>query len=258
MVVKPKPCSVIGCSNIEGSCYYLKHNKIYCPYHKIQLRRYGGVFSPVDFEERKCSVIGCESLKYITHYKKHNKLYCCNHKYQVVKYGGVFSFVFFHNIKIVDNYAIMIIKRINEDEVETKIDIEDINKIKKHRWSYNGNYIISGRGKEQLKLHRYVMNYSGNKEIDHININKLDNRKQNLRIVNRSLNAFNSGLHINNKSGYSGVYQNKTKKWVVNIKINNRTKYLGQFININNAINIRRKAEIKYFGEYSNKNYKAI
>ena len=46
-------------------------------------------------------------------------------------------------------------------------------------------------------------------------INKVDNRKSNLRFANKSLNAMNSCLSSANTSGYKGVYFQKTSnRWI--------------------------------------------
>ncbi|WP_252233758.1 HNH endonuclease [Clostridium sp. ZS1] len=81
-------------------------------------------------------------------------------------------------------------------------------------------------------MHRFIMNPPSNKLIDHINGNKLDNRKCNLRIVNKSQNAMNSKKPKNNTSGVKGVYWDKrSKKWEASIQVNMKKKSLGYFKN---------------------------
>ncbi len=65
---------------------------------------------------------------------------------------------------------------------------------------------IDGKRKNQ-RLHRLIMNLTDrNLEVDHINGNKLDNRRSNLRIVTRFQNAKNVGPHKDKKGPYKGVY----------------------------------------------------
>lgn len=109
-------------------------------------------------------------------------------------------------------------------------------------------------------LHHLVMGISKIKKgyyVDHINHqpryeHKIDNRKQNLRIVTPSQNTMNSNIRSNNKTKVTGVYYDKSrKKWKANIKINYKTISLGRFDNFENAVIARKKAEKEYFGEYA-------
>ena len=59
--------------------------------------------------------------------------------------------------------------------------------------------------------------------VDHINHNKLDNRKVNLRVCTDMENSKNKGLRKDNKSGVTGVvWNNEKNKWTVNIRCNNK------------------------------------
>ena len=89
-------------------------------------------------------------------------------------------------------------------------------------------------------------------EVDHINHIRTDNRKCNLRVVDRSLNQRNLPLSKRNTSGVVGVWFNKdANKWVAEIRLNYKKISLGYFINKEDAIKARKEAEEKYFGEYS-------
>lgn len=103
------------------------------------------------------------------------------------------------------------------------------------------------------KFHRLIMNIDDLKyDVDHINGNPLDNRKDNLRVCEHKQNSKNKAINKNNTSGIVGVYWNKRcNKWVAEIKKDYKKICLGYFDDIRNAAEARRKAEIKYFGEYS-------
>jgi hypothetical protein len=91
--------------------------------------------------------------------------------------------------------------------------------------------------------------------IDHINHKKYDNRKNNLRLVNKSQNAMNQSMSSANTSGITGVGWHKTKgKWRAYIKINYKQKELGYYNSFEEAKQARIQAENEYFGEYSYKN----
>jgi hypothetical protein len=85
------------------------------------------------------------------------------------------------------------------------------------------------------------------KQTDHRNHNRLDNRWINLRTVSRQENQRNRSLNSNNKSGFVGVSWHKhANKWVAQIRINGKLKYLGLFTDLAEAIDTRKKANIKY------------
>ena len=66
-------------------------------------------------------------------------------------------------------------------------------------------------------------------EIDHINGVRSDNRIENLRLVTKSQNRFNTGVRSNNKSGYKGVCKQKGNRYVANIMIRGKTIRLGSY-----------------------------
>ena len=105
-------------------------------------------------------------------------------------------------------------------------------------------------------LHRFIMGLGRTEEdnriVDHINRNKLDNRKCNLRISDKTGNNRNVGLQKNNKSGITGVrWDKQTNKWKAEITVNYKNIYLGIFDSKEDAIKRRLIAEKKYFGEYA-------
>ena len=108
----------------------------------------------------------------------------------------------------------------------------DYVKISKIKWCNNANgyaqSIIEGIS---VLMHRYIMNiFDNNIIIDHINRNKLDNRRSNLRSdIGYKSNAKNQSIHKNKKtSKYRGVfYDKKNKKWQVTTHIGGVRKDMG-------------------------------
>ena len=114
--------------------------------------------------------------------------------------------------------------------------------------NYNGYYAVRTNGKS-FYLHRLAWLYYYGIEpntIDHIDGNKTNNKINNLRNVTQQCNQKNMKKSKANISGHTGIYRHsKNEKWVANICINGKTKYLGSFFNISEAIEIRKKAEIE-------------
>lgn len=95
---------------------------------------------------------------------------------------------------------------------------------------------------KDLKLHRYLYEQFHNvklipeEHINHINFIKYDNRISNLEIVSEQQNHQWVGKKKNNTSGYKGVHWHKDrKKWVAQIGVNRKSKFLGRFTNIEDA-----------------------
>ena len=115
--------------------------------------------------------------------------------------------------------------------------------------------VINLFGKNYL-AHRliWIWNYGDCPEfLDHINGDRLDNRVSNLRAATRQQNAMNQKIKVNNTSGFKGVCWSKQKnKWVANITFNKKKNiHLGFFENFDDAVNARKIAEEKYFGEWN-------
>lgn len=136
----------------------------------------------------------------------------------------------------------------NGDEFIFDFEYYDI--VKKHYWYTDNNGYISTKSgtKKLLQLHKLITNTNGDKIIDHINRDKKDNRKENLRVCTARENCINRGMLKNNTSGTMGVCFDKSRnKWTATIVINNKNKHLGRYENIEDAIIARLKAELKYF-----------
>lgn len=102
---------------------------------------------------------------------------------------------------------------------------------------------------KMVLVHRFITGAPDGVLVDHINRDKKDNRKENLRFADKSLNAFNTGLRSNNTSGCTGVsFRKDTGKWTAEIKVYYKNHSLGCFKTKEEAIKARKKAEVEFFG----------
>lgn len=131
---------------------------------------------------------------------------------------------------------------------EFYFDLEDYDKIKDYCWCINKSGYCCARNcnnKNIIYLHRLILDIHSNLYADHINHNKNDNRKSNLRSVTPSENSMN-------KANVIGVYWDNTKqKWKAKIQLYHKIINLGSFDLFEDALQVRKEAEEKYFGEYS-------
>lgn len=141
-------------------------------------------------------------------------------------------------------------------------DKEDYEKIKEYCWYYSQRgYVIARDNQKRVSLHNIIMGITSDDlengiVVDHknhppANEHKKDNRKSNLEIVTLSENMQNRHLNKNNTSGVSGVHWNKNEcKWQARIGLHGKRIQLGYFTNKNDAIQARKNAEIKYYGDH--------
>ncbi len=133
---------------------------------------------------------------------------------------------------------------------EFYFDKEDYNKIKEYAWFENDQgYILTRINNKNVRLHRFLLNLSNNIIIDHINTNKKDNRKSNLRESNKSTNGMNRDKPLTNTSGHKGIGYVKGK-YIARIGYKNKSIYIGSYENINEAIKERKNKEIELFGGF--------
>ena len=139
------------------------------------------------------------------------------------------------------------------------IDFEELSKFKWYlnSYGYAERTTRKGEGKRRnVRMHQQValrmgLNIIGN-IFDHINRDKLDNRRKNLRIVSKQINSVNRDLQSNNKSGYRGVsFYKRDKNWESYIKYNQKRIFLGRY-------KTKQEAALKYnikakelFGNYA-------
>lgn len=137
----------------------------------------------------------------------------------------------------------------------TKIDIEDLEKIEEHNWHIREGYAVMEIKKKEFKLHNYVKNFTPTEThtIDHINRDRLDNRKFNLKIADNQIQCINRKIQKSNTSGHVGVFHDKSKdRWMARWQENGKRKTKSFSVNLYGyekakqmAVNYRLKMEHK-------------
>jgi len=132
------------------------------------------------------------------------------------------------------------------------IDADDYPKVKHLSWNAASNgYIRHANFKKKSDyLHKMVMGASEEDYVDHINHDLKDNRKENLRICTQSQNSMNR-IETHGNTGIRGVHYVKSNgKYQASIMVAGRPMYLGQYLTIDEAAEVRKQAEIKYHGRF--------
>lgn len=148
----------------------------------------------------------------------------------------------------------------------TLVDDVDFERLSQYRWQlHSGGYAFraayipaskSITGKKRRKtvyMHRLIMDNPENKMIDHINKDKLDNRRTNLRVVTASQNQMNSRRR--QASGFKGVYYVKERNiYRVILGFKHKAKTVGWFKNKIEAAKAYNSAALELYGEYAELN----
>jgi hypothetical protein len=142
-----------------------------------------------------------------------------------------------------------------------QIDASDLHKVAGFNWfavvqSYTVYAVrrvsgVKGRG-SKISMHRQIIGATNDVQVDHVDLNGLNNRRENLRIATPQQNCFNRRKTRANTSGFKGVCWNrKSRKWQAGIRINGRSVHLGLFETIDAAYNAYCKASNQHYGEYA-------
>lgn len=109
------------------------------------------------------------------------------------------------------------------------------------------------KNRKRIHLHRLIIQPPPGKQVDHINRNRLDNRRENLRIVSCRQNVWNQGP-FGKTSKFKGVYWNSgMDKWVASIRLpkDGKQKHLGCFIEESEAALAYNKKAEEFYGEFA-------
>lgn len=143
----------------------------------------------------------------------------------------------------------------------TLVDDDDFEELSKEKWLVGSTgYVISSRrveGKNKFTLmHRKIMQPGEGLYVDHINLDKLDNRKGNLRIATNAENVRNGPKRSNTSSPYKGVFWHKQRnKWRAEITKDYQNISLGLFDDPIKAAKAYDYMAHKLFGEFARFNF---
>lgn len=139
-----------------------------------------------------------------------------------------------------------------------KVDDADFDWLNQWKWQANcisgvwyakrGSWNPQKRNNDTVMMHSLI----AGKGADHRDGDGLNNQRTNLRPANKSQNAMNSRVRKDCQSGVTGVcLDSARKKWTAQIHFRGVTHNLGRFVYFEDAVKARKRAEEKYFGEFS-------
>jgi len=233
--------------------------KTLCGKHYSQVFDKGIIFDALPTHKnilRVCEECGEDKSTDVIFCAETGQMLCRKHYNHIRTYGSILErSIHDKNTYVlkedeIGEFAEIILRNRDHEEIaRTVIDSEDIDRVLEKIWGHapSWGYVTSGSKENFIMLQNYIMNQKG--LIDHIDRNPLNNRKYNLILSNKSLNALNCGLRNNNKSGVTGVSFDKTQElWRSYINWEGKRLELGYNVNIDDAIRLRLLKENELLG----------
>jgi len=141
------------------------------------------------------------------------------------------------------------------------VDDDDYERLAQYPWCYKGSGYAVRRGpvtdgkQSLLYMHKEILNIGPEKEVDHINHDRLDNRRANLRVCDHAENGKNLPLRQRKSSRFMGVYWDSTRhRWHAGIKLNYRRHFLGRFDSEEAAARAYDEAACRLHGQFASTN----
>lgn len=141
------------------------------------------------------------------------------------------------------------------------VDDSDYNRVRAVKWlfvgsGYAGRFVTRNGNKKLVYLHRFLLNAQPGQRVDHINGDRLDNRRENLRVVTPSQNLQNRKGSPHTTSGRKGVCWHRERgKWHVRISVNGTRIHLGYHDDLETATLLYDAAARHFFNGYARPNY---
>jgi hypothetical protein len=188
--------------------------------------------------------------------------YCKRHYNQMYRYGKIYDKTIYDKNDYILDKERNIAKIVLRDKYQniigySIIDYDDYEKVKDYKWYMTDGYCVTKGINKNNAVDIYCVIFNNRIPYDHIDNDRLNNRKNNLRPVTNQQNSMNMSKKSTNKSGVTGVKkQNRNSpRWIANITYKYKSIWLGVYNTFDEAVIARLQGEAKYFGEYSN-NYK--
>lgn len=145
------------------------------------------------------------------------------------------------------------------------VDDEDYTWAASIRWQYSATggegrqgYAISRPGSRKtvktVYMHRVIAGARRGEVVDHIDGDKLNNRRSNLRPCSHTENARNRPKTARNTSGFKGV-KREGRRWIATIRVEGRQRRVGAFDTVIEGARAYDIAAIEHYGEFARLNF---
>jgi len=137
------------------------------------------------------------------------------------------------------------------------VDAADYEWLNQWTWyMHSGGYGARKGRRKTILMHREIMEPPDGMLVDHIDANKANNCRSNLRICNHLENQRNKRKESRSYSQYKGVfYDKRSDKWYAKYRYGGKYHWLGHFDDEVDAARAYDRAAVQYFGEFARLNF---
>lgn len=158
----------------------------------------------------------------------------------------------FNSATLLDGYYLLDVSTERHSNIYTKVSVADYQLISDRSWraslKLGGSYYVESDTFEDgslVLLHRLITQCGDEEVVDHISGDTLDNRSENLRVGDHTMNMRNRALPINNTSGHMGI-RKRGASYRARIVVDKVEISLGTYPTFEDAVIARKEAEVLY------------
>jgi hypothetical protein len=138
------------------------------------------------------------------------------------------------------------------------VDAADYEALSRHRWHFNNGYASRRGDNRRIYMHSEIMQPPKGMVVDHIDGNKTNNCRFNLRVCTPEENRRNVAKHAGARSRFKGVcYDEQSKKWYAECRLRGKKRSLGHFDSEIEAARAYDRGAVELFGEFVRLNFPA-
>jgi hypothetical protein len=138
-----------------------------------------------------------------------------------------------------------------------KVDDEDYEEVSKYKWRFD-RYAVREVNGTSFFMHRLINQTPKGLITDHINQDKLDNRRSNLRTCTKSNNSMNANNHKRDPLAYKGISLFRGKVWEAYITFNYKRTHIGYFNTPEAAARAYDAKARELFREFAKTNFQEV
>jgi hypothetical protein len=136
------------------------------------------------------------------------------------------------------------------------VDAKDYEWLGQWNWQMRNGYAVRWKMRKLVFMHREIMQPPEGMIVDHKNLNRLDDTRDNLRVCTHVENARNRRKRRGTSSRFRGVsYNRRAKKWYAAIDFEGKPVYIGHFDDEVEVARAYDRKAVELFGEFARLNF---